>query len=342
MPPGLPVMVNTLGRLEPHADAVAAPPQDLSGPPSPRVIKRLHDDLIRERRRTLLKASPILLLAAFGWFAAITAPRQFGGLLILSLIAFVAVGRIAYEWIMLRRADPMALYEREQRQSEIQREEQIQHMLRSASVVPVASLSVAACIVLVTAVEFVMGIPQAVGAAGLVKPAVRAGEWWRLLSATYLHGNLLHLVSNTGALMSLGPIIETYERRLRVPAIYLASAIAGSVLSTLLSSKPSIGASGGVLGLAGYLVVVAGRPGGTPLWIRRHLASLIGSTALLGLAAFMFIDNAAHAGGAAAGAAIGHWMRRADQQTRDWSDLAGTAAACILAAGAVLTILRLL
>lgn len=335
-------MVNTLGRLEPDPDAVAGPPQDLAGPPSPAVIKRLHHDFIREKRRALLKASPILLLAVFGGFAAITAPRQFGGLLFLSLLAVVGVGRIAYDWIVLRRADPVALYEREQRQAEIERQEQVDHMLRAASVVPVASLSLAACIVLVTALEFVMGIPQAVVAAGLVKPAVRAGDWWRLLSATYLHGNLLHLMSNLGALMSLGPIIETYERRLRVPAIYLASAIAGSVLSTLLSSKPSIGASGGVLGLAAYLVVVAGRPGGTPVWIRRHMASLIGSTALLGLAAFMFIDNAAHAGGAAAGAAIGYWMRHVDQQDRDWSDLAGTVAACILAVGAIATILRLL
>jgi membrane associated rhomboid family serine protease len=98
-----------------------------------------------------------------------------------------------------------------------------------------------------------------------------------------------------------------------------------------------------VLGLIGYVLVAAGRqPGGMPAWVRREMASMLASTALLGIAAFLFIDNAAHAGGTAAGAAMGYVATRAsrDRSLDPW-DAAGVAAAIVLAAGAVFTIARL-
>ncbi len=339
-------MVQSLGRIEPDRKANRPSTEDnVTGPPTPDVIRELHRDLIRQTRLSLLQASPLVLLAIFGCLAAMSAPQQLGGLIPVSVIVFLRVGRMAFEWVQLRRADPVALYEREQRRAAVQRAEQVDHMIRSADVVPIVSLALGGCLVLVTAIQFLSGsLGHAVSAAGLVKPAVRSGQWWRLLTATYLHGHLLHITANAGAAVAIGRVVETYDRRLRVPAVYLLAALAGSIVSTLLSSRPSVGASGGVMGLAAYVMVVAGRrPEGAPVWLRREMLRILASTAVLGIVAFMFIDNAAHAGGAAVGAALGFLATRSMRQAsiKAW-DAAGAIASIVLALGAILTLALIL
>jgi membrane associated rhomboid family serine protease len=240
----------------------------------------------------------------------------------------------------------MALYEREQAAAERRRTELTEHAIRSADVRPVVTIALTAGIVLVTIVEFGSGpLTKAVAAAALVKPAVLAGQWWRLLTASYMHGSLIHLVGNTTALLLLGRLIETYDRRMRIPLVYLAAAIGGNILSTLMSTRPALGASGGVLGLAGYLWIVAGRrPDGAPAWVRREMLSLLGSTAVMGLAAFTFIDNAAHLGGVATGAMLAAVMvpRGAESDPRgEGLEALGWIASAVLAAGALFTIMRL-
>jgi membrane associated rhomboid family serine protease len=132
---------------------------------------------------------------------------------------------------------------------------------------------------------------------------------------------------------------------MRIPLVYLAAAIGGNVLSTFASARPALGASGGVLGLAGYLWVVAGRrPDGAPGWVRREMLSLLGSTAAMGLAAFTYIDNAAHLGGVATGALLGAVMVPRDatfDHRGEGVEVLGWAAAAVLAAGALFTIMRL-
>src|SRR4029077_3256024 len=160
-------------------------------------------------------------------------------------------------------------------------------------------------------------------------------QWWRLLTCSYLHGSVMHVVANAGGLMMIGRLIETYDRRMRVPLIYLVSVLGGSVLSTLTFPQSSVGASGGILGLAGYLVVNAGRPSSeTREWIRRKMLSILGMTVLIGTAAYSFIDNAAHAGGGLSGAALALALgpgRPSDPA--DAADTLGAAAALVLAAG---------
>jgi membrane associated rhomboid family serine protease len=145
-------------------------------------------------------------------------------------------------------------------------------------------------------------------------------------------------------LFAFARLIETYDRRMRVPLIYLVSAIAGSLLSTALLAAPSVGASGGVLGLAGYVVAIGRRPGSAlPAWARREMLNTLELTALMGMAAFFLIDNAGHAGGALAGAAIGLALRPGDSSARrDTGDNLGAIAALVLIAGALFTIARLL
>lgn len=336
-------MTTTLGRIEPpkEDDLSLADPD---APPSPRVLRELHEDLLAQKRRAFLTGSPLLLLALLAWAIAVMDPIRWGGLVLFAVTAIAGVGRVGYEWLSLRRADPLTLYERERVAEEERLQQQTEFILRSGAVRPIATISIVTCVIAVTIVQFASGpIDRSVEAAGLVKPLVRAGQWWRLLTASYLHGNLFHIFANATALMTLGRIMEMYDRRLRIPLVYVASVLGGSILSTLIFPTKSIGASGGVLGLAGYVFVVAGRePNGAPAWLRKEMVSILASTAVLGIAAFMFIDNAAHLGGALTGAAIGDAVCRWGQSRQREFDAAGLAAAVIVGAGAIFTVTRLL
>lgn len=312
--------------------------------PSHDVLRELHDDLVAQKRRAFLRASPLLLLAGFAAIGAFSDPAHLSGLMIFCAVTTTMIGQVGYEWVALRRLDPLEHYRREQRFDAQQRAHQIAYFERMAAIRPYVSISLVALIIGVSIVEFASGpLMQSVQAAGLVKPATRAGQWWRLLTASYLHGSLFHLLANTNALLILGRLVETYDRRLRVPLVYLAGAIGGCLLSTFADSgRASIGASGGVIALAGYLLVVAGSSAGvTAAWIRKQMLSILASTAVLGVAAFMFIDNAGHLGGAVTGALVGWIVKRIGGRYRWQLDGAGLAAGVVLAAGAVFTVLRL-
>lgn len=87
-------------------------------------------------------------------------------------------------------------------------------------------------------------------------PAVRAGEWWRLLSALFLHFGWLHLMMNMLALWLLGPFIELALGLRRFLLIYLATGISSMVIVFKLSSgaadqELTVGASGCIMGLVG-------------------------------------------------------------------------------------------
>jgi uncharacterized protein (TIGR04222 family) len=157
----------------------------------------------------------------------------------------------------------------------------------------------------VGAVQLVPGF-HSVEAAGLVKSAVRSGEWWRLLTAPTLHGNVWHFAGNYAALRLLGAIVESYGRRVHLPVVLVLSALAGSVASQLLLPATSVGISGGIMGCVGYLLVLGWRyrtsvaPGFFQAMVR---AAAI--TALIGLVGYGVIDNAAHGGGLVAGLAGG-------------------------------------
>lgn len=143
----------------------------------------------------------------------------------------------------------------------------------------------------------------------LDKPAVAAGEYWRLWTVTLLHGDLLHLLFNMYALWLAGPIVERWYGRVRFLAFYLASAAAGSVASFVFGGDaPAVGASGAVFGLFGILLA-AGRLHHPVDRQSRALVGQLGMLILINLA-FGFasggtIDNAAHLGGLVAGIWLG-------------------------------------
>jgi membrane associated rhomboid family serine protease len=85
-------------------------------------------------------------------------------------------------------------------------------------------------------------------------------EWWRLGTAAFLHGSLLHLAFNMLVLFTLGPTLERVLRPGRYLLLYVMAAIGGGVASYAFSpiATVSVGASGAIFGLMGALIV-AGR-----------------------------------------------------------------------------------
>jgi membrane associated rhomboid family serine protease len=92
---------------------------------------------------------------------------------------------------------------------------------------------------------------------GMFGAAVAAGEWWRLVTAPFLHAGLWHLGLNMFALWILGGVLEPLLGRWRFVAVYLISAVAGAVASYAFGSPlvVSVGASGAVFGLLGAILV---------------------------------------------------------------------------------------
>ena len=86
------------------------------------------------------------------------------------------------------------------------------------------------------------------------------GEWWRLLTAAFLHGSWLHIAFNMYVLFVLGPTLERVLGHVRFIVLYLVAAVGGSVASYAFSDPRtvSVGASGAIFGLMGALIV-AGR-----------------------------------------------------------------------------------
>ena len=194
----------------------------------------------------------------------------------------------------------------------------------------------------------VLAQERSITAAGLVKEAARAGEWWRLLTGPMLHGGILHLGMNLAALGALGRFVEVHASRPRMAQVFLLSVLAGSVFSLLITPHPSVGASGGIMGLVGYLGARARlRPEEFPDDFLHRIRYAIGATAVLGVLGFAFVDNWAHLGGLLAGGAVG-WIadRRPGGREGPGSTRLGYAAlgvvllACALAAALALGIVR--
>src|SRR6476619_2686000 len=88
--------------------------------------------------------------------------------------------------------------------------------------------------------------------------AVSNGDWWRLVTAMFLHGSILHLLFNMLALYWLGTIIEQALGTPRFLLVYFVSGLAGSAGALWFSSQfaVTVGASGAIFGLIGALLIL--------------------------------------------------------------------------------------
>jgi membrane associated rhomboid family serine protease len=130
---------------------------------------------------------------------------------------------------------------------------------------------------------------------------VAEGEWWRLITAGFLHAGLMHLLFNCLALYSLGTPFEALYGRTRYAILLLISLVAGSYASITFNAENqvSVGASGAIFGLFGALLVVGRRLGADT---RPTLTLLAINTAIA--IAIPNIDWRAHLGGLAGGVVV--------------------------------------
>jgi membrane associated rhomboid family serine protease len=142
----------------------------------------------------------------------------------------------------------------------------------------------------------------------LYSPLVEQGEWWRMISAGFLHGGLMHVGANSFVLYLLGGQLERVLGLKRFLIIYTAAVLGGSFLSLqLLGNGLSVGASGAIWGLLGAQICLAyGRPPVLPKSIAEAMRPAAKQNLILnvGISFMANIDWAAHLGGGLAGAAV--------------------------------------
>lgn len=130
-----------------------------------------------------------------------------------------------------------------------------------------------------------------------LKVLVKSGQVYRLITYAFLHGGLVHLITNMYSLYIIGSQIENNYGKLKFIFIYLVSALTGGLLSALFNNNISIGASGAIFGLLGALVYFGFH---FRLYLSDALKTRIVPVILINLLiGFMVtgIDNACHIGG---------------------------------------------
>ncbi|RYZ56080.1 MAG: rhomboid family intramembrane serine protease, partial [Chitinophagaceae bacterium] len=141
-------------------------------------------------------------------------------------------------------------------------------------------------------------------------PLTTGGEWWRLLSSTFIHIGIIHLLFNMYALYMAGIYLEPMLGKGRYLAAYLCTGVLASVCSTWWhgAATVSAGASGAIFGLYGvFLALLTTKL--IPQTVRKALLQSIGVFVVYNLvygAGAKGIDNAAHLGGMISGLVLGY------------------------------------
>jgi rhomboid protease GluP len=181
---------------------------------------------------------------------------------------------------------------------------------------------------------------------------IQQGQYWRLLTATFLHGNLIHIFFNGYALYALGPEAERIYGLRRFLALYFLAGLAGSLASYLMSPSISVGASGAIFGLIGGLGMfyylsreALGDFGKAQV---QNMVAIAMINLFIGFANQGVIDNWGHLGGLVGGALAGLALAprlQVDAQLyppvlrRSYPDLGWAGAAALLLAIAAMALL---
>ncbi|MEE4254199.1 MAG: rhomboid family intramembrane serine protease [Desulfuromusa sp.] len=135
-----------------------------------------------------------------------------------------------------------------------------------------------------------------------------SGEWWRCITYAFTHGGLIHLGFNMVVLYQVGPLLESEIGSSRLLTVYIFTALVATLAGLLWHPVTVVvGASGSIFGLIGFSISYYHRVGGGIGIQRRNFMFQWAVMAFI----FGFIvgaDNAAHLGGAIAGAALGWFM----------------------------------
>lgn len=172
---------------------------------------------------------------------------------------------------------------------------------------------------------------------------IRQGEWWRMLTAAFLHGDNMHLFSNMLVFYWLAAPLEYQQGSARLAACFFYSVITGYMLSLLcMPHMKAVGASGGIFGLVGVYAAmpVRFRAEMPPAWrvlILKCLVAILCYSALIALEPG--IDWVAHLGGLLGGFVIALLLLRSPLQDSPRSRWNGLALAALLAVTVLLAVL---
>jgi membrane associated rhomboid family serine protease len=327
----------TGGSASGHADA------------SPDVLRELHAAWVRQLRNNVIGGSLVVAAFIVLWrYAGVTAD---GSILLFLPLMTLQWARTVIEWQQARRADPIAVVSDEivgETARERGRSQALRQLMSERG--SAATWTIAGVVVAVAVIEWLTAgtATKTVARAGLVKPLISEGEWWRLATGAFVHANLWHLAGNVAALVAVGRIVEAYTPRPWLLATYAAAGLAGNVASWWVTPHAdSLGASGAVMGVVGFLLVLGWRrPDDVPKSVRERVWMAFIAAGFIGALSIGLIDNVAHAGGAVTGAILGLIAVRRNRSeiagaSRMWLSIAGSVAAIAIAAGAAQTIVAL-
>lgn len=171
-------------------------------------------------------------------------------------------------------------------------------------------------------------------------PWTLSGQYWRLLTAAFVHGSIIHLLFNMWCLWSLGQLAEKLFGSSITAAVYLLTGVGGSMLSLWWNpGRFSVGASGAIFGIAG--AVLAGVKFGNVAISSLQRRSIFSSLMFFIVANFAIglgpgIDNMNHLGGFIAGAIFGVPLATASasgKKSYEWAAM-GLAALVLTGLGA--------
>jgi membrane associated rhomboid family serine protease/Flp pilus assembly protein TadD len=145
-------------------------------------------------------------------------------------------------------------------------------------------------------------------------PLTLGGQWWRLLTCTFLHIGVIHIAFNMWCLWDLGGLCESLYGHWTFAAVYLICGIGGSLASVTWNGSVSAGASGAIFGLAGALIASYylgefSLPRNVVTATGRSVVIFVGYNLVFGYYAG-FVDNYAHVGGLVTGLILGALIAR--------------------------------
>ena len=158
-------------------------------------------------------------------------------------------------------------------------------------------------------------IPQLIAWGANFGPSVFGGEWWRLLTCTFVHIGIVHIALNMWALAVSGPLVARMVGNTGFLLLYLIAGLGGSLASLLWNPEiVSAGASGAVFGVFGGLLGILQQqrgvvPPAALARLRNSNLSFLGYNLFFGLTQ-PNIDMAAHIGGLAVGFLCGRILSR--------------------------------
>ena len=155
---------------------------------------------------------------------------------------------------------------------------------------------------------------------GLFGPFVYAGQWWRLVTAIFLHAGLLHIGLNLWVLFDVAPEVEGLFGVSKYVVLFLVTGVCGYIASLWWSPMAlAIGASGAIMGLIGILIGATFHHGQLGKAYRSMLWRWVIYIFIFGL--FFNVDNAAHMGGLVSGLIFGYFIPEGVPETRSGENL---------------------